>query len=172
MICSTDTQLPGRTATTTTVHERTWSIVLMDPCRPVDWQLSCSRLLPVRSYMSQKQPPASQCRKLLQSSCKRVTNCPQKKQVSLRYQVQRHLVRTYLIVCQQSIPSAAHAEPLVCQVQFPLANCPLPSASISTLSPAPTDLPHASITKASFTLMHAMVSTPLACGQIQRAKHM
>mmetsp|Transcript_39684 Transcript_39684/g.66603 ORF Transcript_39684/g.66603 Transcript_39684/m.66603 type:complete len:206 (+) Transcript_39684:442-1059(+) len=38
----------------------------------------------------------------------------------------------------------------------------LPSASIITLSSAPTDFPHASITKASFTATHPIISTPLA----------
>src|SRR5215469_92965 len=39
---------------------------------------------------------------------------------------------------------------------------PLPSASINTRSPTPWALPHAFITKTSFTAMQAMVSTPLA----------
>src|SRR5262245_45631747 len=42
------------------------------------------------------------------------------------------------------------------------ANSALPSASIITLSPAPLSLPHASITNASFTEMHAIRSTPFA----------
>mmetsp|Transcript_17212 Transcript_17212/g.29416 ORF Transcript_17212/g.29416 Transcript_17212/m.29416 type:complete len:213 (-) Transcript_17212:51-689(-) len=43
-----------------------------------------------------------------------------------------------------------------------LVKTALPSASSMILSPAPTLLPQASITKASFTLRQAMVSTPLA----------
>jgi sarcosine oxidase gamma subunit len=39
----------------------------------------------------------------------------------------------------------------------------LPSASKSTLPSAPTDLPQASNTKASFTATHATVSTPFSC---------
>ena len=39
----------------------------------------------------------------------------------------------------------------------------LPSANSSILPSAPTDFPHASITKASFTATHAIVSTPFSC---------
>jgi hypothetical protein len=45
-----------------------------------------------------------------------------------------------------------------------LVKLPLPSASIKILSPAPTLFPQASMTKASFTLRQAIVSTPLPCG--------
>ena len=39
----------------------------------------------------------------------------------------------------------------------------LPSASNKILPSAPTDFPHASITKASLTATHAIVSTPFSC---------
>lgn len=51
-----------------------------------------------------------------------------------------------------------------CQQLFTFVKSALPSASKSTLPSAPTDLPQASSTKASFTATQATVSTPFSCG--------